>query len=91
MYSAIAELQNENSRLQEDTMNNCMELEMSHTLVQEMEGGMLNLDTSKSNLMKYLQSTQILASELNGSLAKKLKELKMRLLQSASNWKSHKK
>ena len=75
MFSEITELQNENSRLQEDTMNSRMELEISRTLVQEMEGRMWNLETSKSNLMKYLQSSQILASESNGSLAKKLKEL----------------
>jgi chromosome segregation ATPase len=74
LHSEIYELQTENTRLQEDTMNCRMELEMSRTLGQELEERILHVETSKANLTKHIQSSKLLSSESNESLAKTIKE-----------------
>jgi chromosome segregation ATPase len=75
LHSEIYELQSENTRLQEDTMNCRMELEMSRTLAQELEERILHVETSKANLTKHIQSSKVLSSESNELIKEKDEEI----------------
>ena len=74
VQETLAEKESENEKLAEEIKGTRMELEMSKTMVQEMEARVLQLETSKVNLTKHLQSTQIVASESNETLSKSILE-----------------